>query len=177
LTNSLSGKASCQFGRNTPRPKTHQAVALPASVAAERGGLAGWQQRIVTGYIEDHLADLGSPSNPSLEEHSFLKATGIYLALAKIALSAVAWFLAVMWLNFFGGLQLDLVPAIVIGFFVMSFTLLLLAVPTTIGDHWRPTKDGLNKSRETNTRDLNALAFDRGPRAARKSCQPGGKPR
>ena len=23
----------------------------------ERGGLAGWQQRIVTGYIEDHLAD------------------------------------------------------------------------------------------------------------------------
>ena len=98
-------------------------------------------------------SDLGSPSNPSLEEHSFLKAPGIYLALAKIALSAVAWFLAVVWLNFSGGPQLDLVPAIVMGFFVMSFTLLLLAASTTIGDHWRTTKDALNESRETNTRD------------------------
>jgi hypothetical protein len=98
-------------------------------------------------------SNLGGTSNPSLEEHSFLKAPGIYLAHAKIALSGVAWLLAVEWLNFSGGPQLDLVPAIVIGFFVMSFTLLLLAAPTTIGDHRRTTKDALNESRERNTRD------------------------
>lgn len=43
------------------RVLTHEFMRLDHSIAprrsTERGGLAGWQQRIVTGYIEDHLAD------------------------------------------------------------------------------------------------------------------------
>ena len=77
-------------------------------------------------------SDLGGTSNPSLEEHSFLKAPGIYLAHAKIALSGVAWFLAVEWFDFSGGPHIDLVLAILSGFFVMFFTSLLLAASITI---------------------------------------------
>ena len=46
-----------------------------------------------------------------------------------VALSGVAWFLAVTWLNFVGGPRLDLRVAIVSGIPVMLFTLLLIVAP------------------------------------------------
>ena len=46
----------------------HELVRLdagaPRIAAPVRGGLAGWQQRIVTGYIEEHLAEQNSARHP-----------------------------------------------------------------------------------------------------------------
>jgi len=50
--------------------------------------------------------------------------------LLKVALTAVAWFLAVIWLRFVGGFEVNLVPAALTGIFVMFFTLFLLTVST-----------------------------------------------
>ena len=91
-------------------------------------------------------SDLGGMSIASseavpLDRSSFLK-TGVGLALVKIALSAVAWFLAVAWLDFSGGPHVDLVLAIVTGFFVMLFTLLLVAASMAISDPRWKTAEG-----------------------------------
>jgi len=91
-------------------------------------------------------SDLGGMSIASseavpLDRSSFLK-TGVGLALVKIALSAVAWFLAVAWLDFSGGPHVDLVLAIVTGFFVMFFTLLLVAASMAISDPRWKTAEG-----------------------------------
>ena len=50
-------------------------------------------------------------------------------AIVKIALSAVAWFLAVAWLDFSGGPQVDSVLTVISGFFIMFLTLLLHSTP------------------------------------------------
>ena len=52
-------------------------------------------------------------------------ATGILPALFKIAMSAVAWFAAVAWLNF-EGTQVNSTLAVMSGVFVVSLTLLLV---------------------------------------------------
>ena len=92
-------------------------------------------------------SDLGGMSIASseavpLDRSSLLKTTGVRLALVKIALSAVAWFLAVAWLDFSGGPHVDLVLAIVTGFFVMFFTLLLVAASMAISDPRWKTAEG-----------------------------------
>ena len=92
-------------------------------------------------------SDLGGMSIASseavpLDRSSLLKTTGVRLALVKIALSAVAWFLAVAWLDFSGGPHVDLVLAIVTGFFVMFFTLLLVASSMAISDPRWKTAEG-----------------------------------
>ena len=51
-----------------------------------------------------------------------------------IALSTVAWFLAVMWLNFIGSPNVGLVLAAVNGIFVMFLTAILLVVSLVIDD-------------------------------------------
>src|SRR6478609_5594290 len=51
-----------------------------------------------------------------------------------IALSTVAWFLAVMWLNFIGSPNVGLVPAVVNGIFVMFLTAILLVASLVIDD-------------------------------------------
>jgi len=50
----------------------------------------------------------------------------------EVALSGVAWFVAVLWLNFVGGPQLGLTVVIVAGMLVMLLTLLLLAITMVI---------------------------------------------
>ncbi len=55
-------------------------------------------------------------------------------ALLKIAMSTVAWFLAVAWLDL-AGTQIDAKLAVMAGIFVASLTLLLVAVS--------PASDGL----------------------------------
>ena len=51
-----------------------------------------------------------------------------------IALSTVAWFLAVMWLNFIGSPNVGLVLAVVNGIFVMFLTAILLVASLVIDD-------------------------------------------
>ena len=58
----------------------------------------------------------------------------IELQAVEVALSGVAWFTAVMWLNFVGGPQLGLTKVIVGGMFVMLLTLFLRAITMVIDD-------------------------------------------
>jgi hypothetical protein len=75
------------------------------------------------------------------EEPALLPMTGVHPAVIKIAMSAVVWFLAVAWLDFSGGPEVDLNLAVVTGFFVMFFTLFLLAASMVIDDpRWRQPK-------------------------------------
>jgi hypothetical protein len=70
--------------------------------------------------------------------------TGLH-PVVVIALSVVAWFLAVMWLNFTGGPKVGLIPVIVTGIFVMFFTLVLLAATRIVNDpRWRRPKSSLS---------------------------------
>jgi hypothetical protein len=74
-------------------------------------------------------------------EPALLPITGVHPAVIKIAMSAVVWFLAVAWFDFSGGPEVDLNLAIVTGFFVMFFTLFLLAASMVIDDpRWRQPK-------------------------------------
>ena len=75
-------------------------------------------------------------SDPAL-----LPMTGVHPAVIKIAMSAVVWFLAVAWFDFSGGPEVDLNLAVVTGFFVMFFTLFLLAASMVIDDpRWKQPK-------------------------------------
>ena len=65
---------------------------------------------------------------------ALLPVTGVHPAVIKIAMSAVVWFLAVAWFDFSGGPEVDLNLAVVTGFFVMFFTLFLLAASMVIDD-------------------------------------------
>ena len=72
--------------------------------------------------------------------------TRIHPAVFKIALSAVAWFLAVAWLNFAGGVEVDMIMSVMTGFFVMFFTLFLVAVSMILNDRrWRQGKTSFHK--------------------------------
>ena len=60
------------------------------------------------------------------------------LQAVEVAFSGVAWFVAVMWLNFVGRPQLGLTVVIVTGMLVMFLTSLLLAISMVIDDsRWR----------------------------------------
>ena len=59
----------------------------------------------------------------------------------KVLLSAVSWFLAVTWLNFASGMEVDFDLAVVTGFFVMFLTLFLLTASLVVNDpRWRQRK-------------------------------------
>ena len=62
----------------------------------------------------------------------------IELQAVEVAFSGVAWFVAVMWLNFVGRPQLGLTVVIITGMLVMLLTLLLLAISKVIDyPRWR----------------------------------------
>jgi hypothetical protein len=68
-------------------------------------------------------------------------ATGVHPVMIPVVLSAVAWFLAVTWLNFAADMEVDLDLAIVTGFFVMFLTLFLLTASLVVNDpRWRRRK-------------------------------------
>jgi hypothetical protein len=80
--------------------------------------------------------------SPELE-CPYLRTIG--LQAVEVAFSGVAWFVAVLWLNFVGGPRLGLTVVMVAGMLVMFTTLLLLAISRVI-DHpqWRlPRVDAL----------------------------------
>ena len=67
-----------------------------------------------------------------------LPPTGVHPVVIKVALSAAAWFIAVTWLNFAAGIEVDFDLAVVTGFFVMFFTLFLLTASLVIKDpRWK----------------------------------------
>jgi len=67
--------------------------------------------------------------------------------IAVIALSVIAWFLAVMWLNFTGEPKVGLVLAIVSGICVMFLTLILLATSSVFNNpRWRRPKASFTNS-------------------------------
>jgi hypothetical protein len=81
----------------------------------------------------------GTPRFP--EEPALLPMTGVHPAVIKTAMSAVVWFLAVAWFDFSGGPEVDLNLAVVTGFFVMFFTLFLMAASMVIDDpRWKQPK-------------------------------------
>jgi hypothetical protein len=74
-------------------------------------------------------------------EPAFLPVIGVHPAVIKIAMSAVVGFLAVAWFDFFGGPEVDLNLAVITGFFIMFFTLVLLATSMVIDDpRWKQPK-------------------------------------
>ena len=58
-------------------------------------------------------------------EQALCPIAGFHPVVVKIAISAVVWFLAVMWLDFAGGTKVDSSFAVAAGAFVVLFTLLL----------------------------------------------------
>jgi hypothetical protein len=85
------------------------------------------------------LEPSSSPEAESRED--IAPTTGVHPVVIKVALSAVAWFLAVTWLNFSGAPEVDLQLAVVSGFFVVFFTLLLTAVSMAVKDRrWQLPK-------------------------------------
>ena len=79
-------------------------------------------------------------------ESAFGPTTGIHPAVFKVALSAVAWFLAVAWLNFAGGIEVDLVLSVMTGFFVMFLTSFLVAASMILNDRrWAQGKTSFRK--------------------------------
>jgi hypothetical protein len=85
------------------------------------------------------LADL-SIRQPR-ELNRTLLITGVHPVVIKVALSAVVWFLALTWLDFTGGVEVDLDLAVITGFFVAFFTLLLLTASMVIDDpRWAQPK-------------------------------------
>jgi len=85
--------------------------------------------------------DAGGISSPLQAYIDSSKRTGVHPMAIKIGLSGVAWFLAVMWLCFAGETEVDLSLAVVTGFFVMYFTLLLLTASMIVDDpRWRQRK-------------------------------------
>jgi hypothetical protein len=91
------------------------------------------------------VANPNSPmvgQSPELQR-PYLRTIG--LRAVEVAFSGVAWFVAVIWLNFVGGPQLGLTVVIVAGMLVMLLTLLLLAISMVIDDpQWRlPRVDAL----------------------------------
>jgi hypothetical protein len=80
------------------------------------------------------------PQSPELKR-ALLPTTAVHPVVIKIALSAVVWFLAVTCLNFTGGAEVDFTLAVVTGFFVMFFTLLLLTASMVVDDpRWKQPK-------------------------------------
>jgi hypothetical protein len=73
--------------------------------------------------------------SPELQR-PYLRTIG--LQAVEVAFSGIAWFAAVIWLNFIDGPQLGLTVVIVTGMLVMFLTLLLLAISMVIDDpQWR----------------------------------------
>jgi hypothetical protein len=85
------------------------------------------------------LPDLGI--QPRQLDRTLPPKTGVHPVVIKVALSAVVWFLAVTWLDFTGGVEVDLDLAVVTGLFVAFFTLLLLTASMVIDDpRWAQPK-------------------------------------
>ena len=96
--------------------------------------------------VEAHTVDARSLRDPAEERPALAETNGVHPAVVKVALSAVAWFLAVAWLDFSGGAEVDPSLAVVTGFFVMFLTLFLVTASMVVNDaRWQPLKASFRK--------------------------------
>ena len=96
---------------------------------------AGVPLESFSGSVAENAAPLFAP------KRALPTVTSVHPAVIKIALSGAAWFLAVAWLDFSGGPEVDLVLSVVTGFFIMFFTLFLLTATMVINDpRWKEPK-------------------------------------
>jgi hypothetical protein len=93
-------------------------------------------------YIESDCArETTAFSWPVPAESPRRVATGVHPVVIRVVLSAVAWFLAVTWLNFAADMEVDLDLAVVTGFFVIFLTLFLLTASLVVNDpRWKQRK-------------------------------------
>ena len=95
--------------------------------------------------VEAHTLDAIRLRDPVEEQPALAQTTGVHPAAIKVALSAVVWFLAVAWLDFSGGAEIDLSLAVVTGFFVMFFTLFLVTALAVNDPRWQLPKASFRK--------------------------------
>ena len=96
--------------------------------------------------VEAHTLDTRLLRQPVEERPALVETTGVHPAVIKVALSAVVWFLAVAWLDFSGGHEVDLSLAVVTGFFVIFFTLFLVTASMAVADpRWQLPKASFRK--------------------------------
>jgi hypothetical protein len=85
-----------------------------------------------------NVTEIGVRPVPPRPDDATVPITGVHPDVIIVGLSGVAWFLAVAWLDFSVGPEIDFILAVVIGFFVMFFTLFLLSASMIIDDpRWR----------------------------------------
>jgi hypothetical protein len=96
--------------------------------------------------VEAYALDARPLHDPVEVQPALAETTGVHPAVIKVALSAVVWFLAVAWLDFYGGAEVDLSLAVVTGFFVMFFTLFLVTASMAVSDQrWQLPKASFTK--------------------------------
>jgi hypothetical protein len=86
----------------------------------------------VSNSIQDGTSKTSDPGTMRPGAQHFT--TGVHPAVFKISLVAVLWFVAVSWLYFAWGAHVDLDLAVATGFFIMFFTLLLMAAAGIMKD-------------------------------------------
>jgi hypothetical protein len=112
---------------------------LPGATRADQ--VAALLERVAA-----HTLDARPFRDPVEEQPALAQTTGVHPAVIKVALSAVVWFLAVAWLDFSGGAEVDLSLAVVTGFFVMFFTLFLVTASMAVNDQrWQLPKASFRK--------------------------------
>lgn len=91
--------------------------------------------------LSDRARESTAFSWPDQSEPAQRPASDVHPVVIKVLLSAVAWFLAVTWLNFASGMEVDFDLAVVTGLFVMFLTLFLLTASLVVNDpRWRQRK-------------------------------------
>jgi hypothetical protein len=77
--------------------------------------------------------------------------TGVHPIVIKIAIGAVLWFLAVVWIAFAGNGGVDLDLTVVTLFFAIFFTLFLLVASYSVGDpRWPARQTSLREFLDSN---------------------------
>jgi hypothetical protein len=88
----------------------------------------------------DHVIDVKA-LGPPIDKGAVIPKTGVHPVAIKVGLSAVVWFLAVTWLNFARGTEVDLALTVVTGFFVMYLTVFLATASMAVNaPRWRQHK-------------------------------------
>lgn len=82
-----------------------------------------------------------SPVSADTREGQAPTETGVHTAVAVIAVGAALWFIAMSWLDFARGGEIDYLLAIVTLFFVIFFTLFLLTASYSLHDPRWPLRD------------------------------------
>jgi hypothetical protein len=96
----------------------------------------------LAGAIEPHT----DPIHSFQSARAPLPSTGVHPMVIKIALSAIAWFLAVTWISFAGTFGADIALTMVAGSFLMFLTLFLLSFSMVVGDRrWQQRKTSFSE--------------------------------